>query len=65
MSKSEIEYKIQQLEKMLEYESKQPYNKQYGAHLTHWSGTAKAINIDQYAIMALIAHYKALEALEN
>ena len=59
------EYKIQQLEKMLEYERKQPDSKQYGAHLTHWSGAAKPINIDQYAITALIEHYKALEALKN
>ena len=56
-----INYKIQQLEKMLEFERSQPENNQFGAHLDHWSGTAKPINIDSGAILALIEYYRKLE----
>lgn len=52
------EYKIQQLEKMLEYEQAQPEQNKYGAHVTHWSGCAKSINIDEGALTALIQYYK-------
>lgn len=57
-----INYKIQQLEKMLEYEQSQPKKNKFGAHLTHWSGNAKPINIDEGALIALIKYYKEMEA---
>jgi len=52
-------YKIEQLQKMLSAEQKQEQNEQYGAHLTHWAGTAKPINIDAGALQALIDYYKS------
>lgn len=51
-----MEYKIRQLMAMLEAEQNS-YDK-YGAYLTHWAGTAKPINIDELAILALIEHYE-------
>lgn len=53
-----MNYKIQQLEKMLESEQSQPENQKYGAHLQHWAGTSKPVNLDEKAIQALIEHYK-------
>lgn len=52
------EYRIKQLESMLEYESKQPDSEKYGAHLTHWSGHGNPINLDEGALKALIRYYK-------
>ena len=54
-------YKIEQLTIMLEYEMKQAENAKYGAHLDHWSGKAKPINIDEGALQALINYYKNKE----
>lgn len=54
-------YKIEQLTRMLEFEKKQAENEKYGAHLTHWSGNAKPINIDEGALQALINYYKNRE----
>jgi hypothetical protein len=51
-------YKIQQLLLMLEFEENQPDKQKYGAHLTHWSGTASPINIDAGAIECLIEYYQ-------
>ena len=51
-----MDYKIKQLKLMLEAEQKE--NGGYGAHLSHWAGTAKPINIDARAIQALIEHYE-------
>ena len=51
-----MEYKVKQLMAMLEAE--QNSDDKYGAHLTHWAGTAKPINIDGRAILALIEHYE-------
>jgi hypothetical protein len=51
-----MNYKIEQLEKMLEAEKRPDGG--YGAHLTHWYGTAKAIQLDAVALQALIDHYK-------
>ena len=48
-------YKIEQLKMMLEAETGE--NGGYGAHLTHWTGTAKEINIDAGAIQVLINYY--------
>lgn len=50
-------YKVDQLVKMLAAEEAQPEYKQYGAHLTHWSGRANPINIDAGAIRVLINYY--------
>ena len=55
--KPRSEYKVQQLKKMLKYEEQQPEDKQYGAHLTHWSGRANPINIDAGALRLLIEYY--------
>ena len=51
-------YKLEQLKIMLEWEKNAQPNEQYGAHLTHWSGQAKPINIDAGALEALIAYYE-------
>ena len=51
-------YKVQQLEQALEREELQPEDKRYGAHLTHWSGAMKPINIDADALGLLIRYYK-------
>ena len=51
-----MEYKIRQLMGMLEAE--QNSEDKYGAHLTHWAGTAKPINLDERAILVLIEHYE-------
>lgn len=48
-------YKVEQLKKMLDAE--EGTNGGYGAHLTHWAGGAKPINIDAGAIQALIRYY--------
>lgn len=50
-----VEYKVKQLAKMLEAENKSDGG--YGAHLTHWAGTAKPINIDAGALRVLIHYY--------
>lgn len=56
MDKSDIEYKLSMLNAMLKAETEQ--EGEYGAHLTHWYGTAKPINLDASAIRALIQHYE-------
>lgn len=53
-----MDYKIKQLQMMLEAEQVQESDKKYGAHLTHWAGTAKPINIDERALLVLIEHYE-------
>ena len=53
-----MEWKIKQLQLMLEAEQRQDNDKKYGAHLTHWAGTAKPINLDERAILVLIEHYE-------
>lgn len=50
-------YKIEQLEAMLKCEQSDNDQAGYGAHITHWSGSAKAINLDAGAIQALIDYY--------
>lgn len=60
-----MEYKIKQLQLMLEIEkSPDPEVSGYGAHLSHWHGKAKAIQLDAGAIQALINYYTACEELE-
>ena len=56
---SDYQYKIQQLEEMLNHEQSVPENEQFGAHLQHWTA-GKPINIDAGAIMQLIEYYKHL-----
>ena len=51
------EYKVKQLKIMLNEESKSEPDAKYGAHLTHWSGKAKSINIDEGALQVLIDYY--------
>ena len=51
------EYKIKQLQAMLDYEKSQTDDKKYGAHLTHWSGHGNPINLDEGALQALIDYY--------
>lgn len=57
-------YKIKQLEKMLTAE-KDPEHGGYGAHLTHWFGTASPIQLDAEAIRALIRHYEIRAGLRT
>lgn len=49
-------YKVQQLKLMLAHETSKT-EEHYGAHVTHWSGDAKPINIDAGGIRALIRYY--------
>jgi len=58
MERSDIEYKISQLRKMYTAEASE-VSGGYGAHLSHWSGCAKPINIDAEAIRELIFYYAA------
>ena len=58
---NDYDYKIQNLLLMLEAEENQPDGEKYGAHLTHWAGTSKPINLDSEAIMALIEHYQLIK----
>lgn len=51
------DYKVKQLKEMLRQEMKQPQDEKYGAHLTHWSGYAMPINIDEGALRLLIEYY--------
>lgn len=50
-------YKVEQLWNMLKAEIDAPEDQKYGAHLQHWSGNAKPINVDAGALRALIAYY--------
>lgn len=50
-------YKVEQLWNMLKAEIDAPEDQKYGAHLQHWSGYAKPINIDAGALRVLIAYY--------
>jgi hypothetical protein len=52
----EFDYKIKQLQLMLDSESNFETGG-YGANLSHWSGTAKPINIDAGALQCLIDYY--------
>lgn len=59
-------YKVKQLESMRDYERKQATNQQYGAQLSHWSGSAgKPIQLDADALQALIDHYYRLDSIER
>lgn len=58
-------YKVAQLTSMRDYERKQASDQQYGAHLEHWSGHGKPINLDADALQALIDHYYRLDSIER
>ena len=59
-------YKVAQLTSMRDYERKQTTNQQYGAQLSHWSGSAgKPIQLDADALQALIDHYNRLDSVER
>lgn len=59
-------YKVKQLEAMRDFERKQATNQQYGAQLSHWSGSAgKPIQLDADALQALIDHYTRLDSIER
>lgn len=60
MTQSDIDYKIEQLKEMLAAELSPDGG--YGAHVSHWVGSIKPINIDAQALAALIAHYESREA---
>ena len=55
-----MEYKIKQLEMMLQFEEQQSDDNKFGAHITHWSGHGNPINIDEGALKALINYYKGV-----
>ena len=55
----DYEWKIEQLRLMLKAEANEEHGG-YGAHLNHWAGTAKPINLDADAIQTLIDHYTRL-----
>lgn len=59
------QYKVEQLTTMRDYERKQASDQQYGAHLDHWSGHGKPINLDADALQALIDHYNRLDSIER
>lgn len=50
-------YKLKQLEEMLKFEEQQPEDQKYGAHLFHWSGHGKPINLETGALRVLIQYY--------
>ena len=59
-------YKVAQLTSMRDYERKQSPDQQYGAQLSHWSGSAgKTIQLDADALQALIDHYYRLDSIER
>jgi len=49
-------YKVTQLKQMLKHETSKE-EEHYGAHLTHWYGDSKPINIDAGGLKALIRYY--------
>jgi len=54
------EYKIAQLRNMLTAETSEDAGG-YGAHLDHWSGRAKPINLDADALRVLISYYESCQ----
>lgn len=65
MYNAEYSYKVKQLAAMRNYEREQEPSQQYGAHLDHWSGHGKPINLDADALQALIDHYIRLDNIER
>ena len=57
------EYKVNQLKKMLAHETSKT-EEHYGAHLSHWHGDSKAIQIDAGGLRALIRYYSKHKAEE-
>ncbi len=50
------DYKVKQLKQMLKHETSKK-EEHYGAHLSHWYGDSKPINIDAGGLRALIRYY--------
>lgn len=50
-------WKAEQIKRMIEAEQNEETGG-YGAHLQHWAGTAKPINIDAEALKALLKYYE-------
>ena len=65
MYNAEYQYKVEQLTATRDYERKQASDQQYGAHLEHWSGHGKPINLDADALQALTDHYNRLDSIER
>ena len=61
------DHKLNQLRIMLAIENGEhgDENKDFGAHLNHWHGAAKPIQLDATALECLIKHYEAREAAEG
>lgn len=55
-----IEYKRNVINQMMLIEQGQPESERYGAHLSHWDGRAKSINLDIGALNALLGYYNNL-----
>ena len=51
------EYKVKQLEAMLSHEEGEGRDVGYGAHLSHWYGDSKPIQLDAGALRVLIQYY--------
>jgi hypothetical protein len=51
------EYKVKQLTAMLSHEEGVGDDIGYGAHLSHWYGDSKPIQLDAGAIKVLISYY--------
>jgi hypothetical protein len=60
MDKSTIEYRLGELKKMISAELRMTEQERYGAHLSHWSGVAKPIQLDLGALLELYHYYKSL-----
>lgn len=56
------EYKVKQLKAMLSHEEGSGYDVGYGAHLSHWWGDSKPIQLDAGALKALIDYYSGVKA---
>lgn len=65
MYNAEYQYKVEQLLAMRDFERKQDSDQQYGAHLDHWSGHGKPLNINDGALNALIGYYISLDEMEH
>lgn len=53
-----MNYKVEQIERMLKAEKEQPECAKYGAVLNHWDPGVKPINLDEKALKCLLNHFK-------
>ena len=54
------DYKVKQLILMLSHEEGSGKDVGYGAHLSHWYGDSKPIQLDAGALRVLIEYYKGV-----